>query len=67
MADFPEIVSATIIKTWNPNENGGAHFFPETPEVGKTIQIEKYSDDHYRWVEGYVDTRVPLDCVKIMF
>ncbi len=57
---------AKIIKTWNPNENGGA-YFRTIPVVGDIIIVEKYDVNHYRWSNGgCIDCVVPVDCLEII-
>jgi hypothetical protein len=58
--------NAKIIKTWNPNENGGA-YFRTIPVVGDIIIVEKYDVNHYRWSNGgCIDCVVPVDCLEII-
>ena len=57
---------AKIIKTWNPNENGGA-YFRTVPIVGEIIVVERYELNHYRWSNGgCIDCVVPVDCIEII-
>jgi hypothetical protein len=56
---------AKIIKTWNPNENGGADF-RTVPVVGEIIIVERYELNHYRWSNGYTDCVVPVCCIEII-
>jgi len=57
-----KLIDVLTIKEWNPNAGGGA-WFPLVPVVGSIIEVEKYTDTHYRWSTGHgVDCFVPLDC-----
>lgn len=55
---------AEIIKSWNPNAGGGAHF-PADPQVGSSILVEVHDFDTLRWCVGGVDTKVPPECVRL--